>query len=149
MRIAVGNDHAGLALRSAVLDELRQLEIEAIDLGTEQTENTDFPDYATLVGRAMQEGRADRGILICGSGVGMCIAANKMRGLRACVTHDTYSAHQGVEHDGMNVLCLGAQIIGDKVARELIRAFVNARFLDKERYQRRIDKIMALEAELG
>lgn len=149
MRIAVGNDHAGLALRSVVLDELRRLEIETLDLGTEQTQNTDFPDYAALVGRAMQEGRAERGILICGSGIGMCIAANKMRGLRASVAHDTYSAHQGVEHDGMNVLCLGSRIIGEEVAREIIRAFINARFMGEVRFQRRVDKIMALEAELG
>ena len=118
-------------------------------MGTEQTRNTDFPDFAELVGRAMQEGRVDRGILICGSGIGMCIAANKMSGLRASVAHDTYSAHQGVEHDGMNVLCLGSRIIGDEVAREIVRAFVAARFIEEERYHRRVKKIMALESELS
>lgn len=146
MRIAVGNDHAGLPIKAAVLDELRQLGHEVTDLGTNDPRSQDFPDFAGYVGRAIQQGEAERGILICGSGVGVCIAANKMRGVRASIAHDTYSAHQGVEHDGMNVLCLGGRIIGEALARELVRAFVNARFEEEERFIRRVNKIKMMEA---
>jgi ribose 5-phosphate isomerase B len=146
MRIAFANDHAGLAIKPAVLDELRQLGIEFTDLGTDETRSVDFPDYAGSVGRALQQGAADRGILICGSGVGMCIAANKLHGVRASIAHDTYSAHQGVEHDGMNVLCLGSRVIGDALARELVRAFVAAEFQQEDRFIRRVNKIIAFEA---
>jgi ribose 5-phosphate isomerase B len=107
----------------------------------------DFPDYAARVGRAIQNGEAERGILLCGSGVGVCIAANKMHGIRAAITHDTYSAHQGVEHDGMNVMCLGGRIVGEAVARELVGAFVGAEFQEEPRFLRRVGKINALEAE--
>lgn len=146
MRIAVANDHAGLAIKPAVLDELRQLGHEITDFGTDKTRSVDFPDYAGLVGRALQQGDVERGILICGSGVGMCIAANKLHGVRASIAHDTYSAHQGVEHDGMNVLCLGSRVIGDALARELVRAFVTAEFQQEERFIRRLNKVEALEA---
>jgi ribose 5-phosphate isomerase B len=146
MRIAFGNDHAGLPLRAAVLDELQQLQIEVADFGVTSPESVDFPDFAALVGNAIQNGEADRGILICGSGVGVCIAANKMHGIRASIAHDTYSAHQGVEHDGMNVLCLGGRIVGDAVARELVLAFVRAEFQPETRFLRRVNKINTLEA---
>lgn len=147
MRIAIANDHAGLSIKEAVIRQVQALGHEALDLGTSQTTSVDFPDYASQVGRALQTGEADRGILICGSGVGMCIAANKMRSIRACVCHDVYSAHQGVEHDGMNVLCLGAKIIGDALAAELVSAYLTANFQEEERFQRRLSKVEALEAE--
>jgi ribose 5-phosphate isomerase B len=147
MRIAVATDHAGFPLKQVVLDELAKLGIDALDLGVESPTSVDFPDYAARVGRALQRQDAERGILICGSGVGMAIAANKMAGVRACVTHDTYSAHQGVEHDSMNVMCLGSRVIGQEVARELVRAFAQAHFQQEERFIRRLDKINRLEAE--
>jgi ribose 5-phosphate isomerase B len=144
-RIALGSDHAGLPLKLIVADELKKLGMDVQDFGAHSSQSVDFPDYAALVGRAIQNGEAERGILVCGSGVGMCIAANKLHGIRACVTHDTYSAHQGVEHDDMNVMCLGGRIVGEEVARELVRAFVNARYLAEARYQRRLAKIAQLE----
>lgn len=147
MRIAVGADHAGFPLKDAVIDELGKLGVDALDLGGFDTTPSDFPDFAALVGRAIQSGDAERGILLCGSGVGVCIAANKLRGIRAALTHDTYSAHQGVEHDGMNVMCLGSRIIGEALARELVGAFVRAEFQHEERFQRRVNKIDQLEAE--
>lgn len=147
MRIAVATDHAGFPLKQIVLDELAKLGIEALDLGVDNPMSVDFPDYAARVGRALQRQEAERGILLCGSGVGMAIAANKMRGVRACVTHDTYSAHQGVEHDSMNVMCLGSRVIGDELARELVRTFAQANFQQEERFIRRLDKINRLEAE--
>lgn len=146
MRIAVGNDHAGLPIKAAVIDELQNLGHEVSDLGVNDPKSVDFPDFAGRVGRALQVGEAERGILLCGSGVGVCIAANKLHGVRASIAHDTYSAHQGVEHDGMNVLCLGGRIIGEAVARELVRAFVNAHFQEEDRFIRRVDKIKAMEA---
>lgn len=147
MRVAVGNDHAGLPLKAAVIGELEKLGHEVLDFGTNASSSVDFPDFATPVGQAIQEGQAERGILICGSGVGMCIAANKMHGIRASVAHDTYSAHQGVEHDGMNVLCLGSRIVGDELARELVRAFMGASFQQEERFIRRLNKVNALEGK--
>jgi ribose 5-phosphate isomerase B len=148
MRVIVSNDHVGLSIKAAVIDELTLLGHEVTDVGTnEGATSVDFPDYAARAGRLIQAGEADRGVLICGSGVGMCIAANKMHGIRACVVHDTYSAHQGVEHDDMNVLCLGGRVIGEMVARELVRAFVGAQYLDEARFNRRLDKIAALEAQ--
>jgi ribose 5-phosphate isomerase B len=146
MRIAVGNDHAGLPIKAAVMDELRSLGHEVSDLGTNAPQSVDFPDFAGHVGRALQEGLVERGILICGSGVGVCIAANKLHGVRASIAHDTYSAHQGVEHDGMNVLCLGGRIIGEALARELVRTFVNAHFQEEDRFIRRVNKINTMEA---
>ncbi len=150
MRIAVGTDHGGFPLKAPVIDELTELGYEVIDVGAHNTESVDFPDYAAKVGRLLQAGEAERGVLLCGSGVGVAIAANKIRGLRASVAHDTYSAHQGVEHDGMNVLCLGGRIIGDELAREIVRAFAGAEVQQEERFLRRVGKINELEAgELG
>jgi ribose 5-phosphate isomerase B len=146
MRIAVASDHAGYPLKATVMQTLQALGVEATDHGVHDTSPTDFPDAAALVGRALQNGAADRGILLCGSGVGVCIAANKMKGVLASVCHDTYSAHQGVEHDGMNVLCLGARVIGVDLAKELVRTFVGATFQEEERFQRRVNKINLLEA---
>ncbi len=146
MRIAVASDHAGYPLKATVMQTLQALGVEATDHGVHDTSPADFPDAAALVGRALQNGSADRGILLCGSGVGVCIAANKMKEVRACVCHDTYSAHQGVEHDGMNVLCLGARVIGEDLAKELIRSFVGADFQGEERFLRRLNKLNALEA---
>lgn len=145
MRIGIGNDHAGLPLKAAVLAELHAAGHTVIDFGTDATTSVDFPDFAGLVGRALQRGEIDRGILICGSGVGMCIAANKLHGVRASIAHDIYSAHQGVEHDGMNVLCLGSRVIGEAVAQELVRAFVAAEFQNEERFIRRLNKVALFE----
>jgi ribose 5-phosphate isomerase B len=147
MRVAVACDHAGFPLKEPVLAELTKLGVEALDFGVASPDTVDFPDYAARVGRALQQDQAERGILICGSGVGMAIAACKMKGVRASVTHDTYSAHQGVEHDSMNVMCLGSRVIGAALAAELVRAFVQARFQHEERFLRRLDKINRLEAE--
>jgi ribose 5-phosphate isomerase B len=147
MHIAVGTDHAGLPLKAAVIDELKLLGHDVIDVGVHTAESVDFPDYAAKVGRALQSGEAERGVLLCGSGVGVAIAANKMRGIRASIIHDTYSAHQGVEHDGMNVLCMGGRIIGEALAREIVRTFAAAEFQEEERFLRRVGKINALEAE--
>ena len=144
--IAVACDHAGFPLKSTVLDELTALGVTILDFGVDSPDSVDFPDYAARVGHALQQNQAERGILLCGSGVGMAIAANKLRGVRASVAHDIYSAHQGVEHDSMNVLCLGSRVIGQAVARELVRAFVQAKFEQVDRFQRRLDKINHLEA---
>ncbi len=146
MRIGVGNDHAGLPLKAAVVDELQRLGHEVADFGVNLNQRVDFPDYAGLVGRALQNQEIERGVLICGSGVGMAIAANKLHGVRASIAHDCYSAHQGVEHDGMNVLCLGSRVIGEEVARELVRAFVQAIFQEEQRFIKRVDKIMLMES---
>jgi ribose 5-phosphate isomerase B len=146
MRIAIGFDHAGFPLKERVLEDLRALGHEAVDLGTFDTTAVDYPDYARAVGEAVQRGEAERGVLVCGSGVGACIAANKLAGIRAGVCHDTYSAHQAVEHDDMNVLCLGARVIGPELASEVLRAFLDARFSGEERHVRRVGKIAAMEA---
>lgn len=150
MKIAVACDHAGYPMKEIVLEAVRRAGHIPLDLGTDSTEPVDYPDYAEKVGRAIQEGEAERGVLVCGSGVGACIAANKMTGIYAGVCHDTYSAHQGVEHDDMNVLCLGARIIGPEPVREIVAAFLAARFLGRdpgqERHARRVSKVRALEA---
>ncbi len=147
MRIAVGCDHAGFPLKAVVCETLTDLGHECLDLGTHSTAAVDYPDYAAAVGRAVQSGDARRGVLLCGSGVGACVAANKVRGVRACVCHDTYSARQGVEHDDMNVLCLGGRIIGPAVLGDLLRAFASAEFSGEERHRRRLEKILTLESE--
>lgn len=146
MRIAIGNDHAGLSLRAAVIAELEEQGHTVVDFGTDTSASVDFPDYAGLVGRALQRNEVERGILICGSGVGMAIAASKLHGVRASIAHDTYSAHQGVEHDGMNVLCLGSRVVGEAVARELVRAFVQATFQEEDRFIRRLRKVAEFES---
>ncbi len=148
MRIAVAADHAGFHLKEVVVDCLRREGHQVLDLGTFSDEAVDYPDYARAVGEAIQRGEAERGVVICGSGVGASIAANKMRGIRAAVCHDIYSARQGVEHDDMNVLCLGSRVVGPSLAVELVRAFVSARFSGEERHRRRLAKVLALEEEM-
>ncbi len=146
MRIAVGADHAGVPLNERAIAELRRLGHEVVDLGThDASQPDDYPDYAVAVAREVVSGRCERGLLICGSGVGVTVAANKIAGIRACMCHDTYSAHQGVEHDDMNVLCLGARVIGAELMLDLVRAFVGAHFTNEERHRRRLAKIHALE----
>jgi RpiB/LacA/LacB family sugar-phosphate isomerase len=145
MKIAVACDHAGFPLKTDVAEAVLSSGHEIIDLGTNSTEPVDYPDYAEKLGRAIQEGRADRGVLLCGSGVGAAVAANKMKGIRAGLCHDTYSAHQGVEHDNVNVLALGARVIGPALAVELVQAFLRAEFSGEERHVRRLAKIDALE----
>ena len=149
MRIAVGADHAGFQLKQNIAAYLRELGHEVIDLGTTSTEPVDYPDYAEAVGKTMLEGHAERAVLICGSGVGASVSANKLPGIRGAMCHDTYSAHQGVEHDDMNVLVLGARIIGVELARELVRTFLAAKFTHEERHVRRVGKIKALEKRYG
>jgi ribose 5-phosphate isomerase B len=145
MRLAVGGDHAGFPLKGPVLDALRGWGHEVADLGTHSTEPVDFPDITQAVCAQLTDGRADRAILVCGTGVGACIAANKIPGIRAALCHDVYSAHQSVEHDDVNVLCLGAQIVGPALALDLIRTFLDARFSDEEHFRRRVRKLAELE----
>ncbi|HJY81752.1 MAG TPA: ribose 5-phosphate isomerase B [Candidatus Binatia bacterium] len=149
MRIVVGSDHAGFDLKTHIVTYLRDLGYQVVDVGTHSSAPVDYPDYAEVVGVALREDRADRAVLICGSGVGASVAANKLPGIRAGLCHDTYSAHQGVEHDDMNVLVLGARVIGAEMARELVRAFVVAVFSGEERHRRRLEKVNALEARYG
>ncbi|MFH1906216.1 MAG: ribose 5-phosphate isomerase B [Chloroflexota bacterium] len=149
MNIAIACDHAGFPLKEIVIATIKSAGHDVLDLGMDSIASVDYPDYAEKVGRAIQSGQAVRGIILCGSGVGACIAANKMRGVYACLCHDTYSAHQGVEHDDMNVLCLGARIIGPELAKEIVTAFLAARFIGndpgQERHARRVGKIRKLE----
>jgi ribose 5-phosphate isomerase B len=149
MKIAIACDHAGYPLKQTILDVVRTAGHEPLDLGTFNTDPVDYPDYAEKLGKALQAGEAERGILLCGSGVGACIAANKMKGIYAGVCHDTYSAHQGVEHDDMNVLCLGARILGVEPARAIVVAFLGAQFSHEERHQRRLDKVRRIEVGLS
>ena len=146
MKIAVGFDHGGFALRELIIETLKRAGYEIVDCGAKAFDpNDDYPDFALAVATAIGEGQAERGILVCGSGVGASVAASKVIGIRAAVCHDTYSAHQGVEHDDMNVLCLGARIIGSELAKEIVLAFVNAKFNGSEKYQRRLEKIRQIE----
>ena len=145
MIIALGVDHGGFPLKKTVSETIKAANHEVLDLGTFDETPVDYPDYAKSVAEAMVNGQAQRGILICGSGVGACVAANKIVGIRACLCHDTYSAHQGVEHDDMNVLCLGARIIGPALAVELVKSFLAAHFSGSERHKRRLEKVAALE----
>ena len=146
MKIAIAADHAGFDLKAVLLGELRKQGDAVEDLGTDDpTRPDDYPDFARAVAEAIIHGRAERGVLICGSGVGASVAANKVPGIRAAVCHDTYSARQGVEHDDMNVLVLGSRIIGTELARELVRAFVGASFTGEERHARRLAKVRELE----
>jgi ribose 5-phosphate isomerase B len=146
MRIAIGGDHAGFALKQELAKLLERDGYTVLDVGAYAYDpGDDYPDFACAVGGAVQAGRAERGVIVCGSGVGACIAANKLRGVRACMCHDTYSAHQGVEHDDMNVLCLGGRIIGSALAAEVVSAFAGASFSNEERHVRRLSKIKALE----
>lgn len=145
MRIAVAADHAGLERKGDVVDALRAAGHEVLDLGTHDRNPVDYPDIAARLAEAVLDGRAERGVLVCGSGVGACVAANKIRGIRAGLCHDSYSAHQGVEHDDMNVLVLGGRVIGPELAKELARLFAAARFSGEERHARRLAKVRALE----
>lgn len=146
MRIAIGADHAGLPLKRELAPWLQAQGHELLDLGAREFDpNDDYPDFAEAVARAVASGGAQRGIMVCGSGVGACVTSNKVIGVRACMCHDTYSARQGVEHDDMNVLCLGARIIGGELAREVVSAFLGARFSGEERHLRRLNKLLAVE----
>ena len=145
MRVALAADHAGFELKEKIEAYLKEAGFEILDLGTNNEEPVDYPDFARAIGKALQQQKADRGILICGSGVGACVAANKMSTIRAGLCHDTYSAHQGVEHDDINVLCLGARVIGEELARELVSAFLAVSFTCEERHVRRLAKIEAME----
>jgi ribose 5-phosphate isomerase B len=151
MKVAVACDHAGFPLKQIVLEAVRAAGHEPLDLGTHSTEAVDYPDYAEKLGHTILDREAERGIMLCGSAVGANIAANKIKGIYAGICHDTYSAHQGVEHDDMNVLCLGARIIGPEPAKEIVAAFLGARFVGndpgQERHQRRVGKIRRLENE--
>jgi RpiB/LacA/LacB family sugar-phosphate isomerase len=145
MRVVVGADHRGFEMKDALAAALRADGHDIIDVGTNGAESVDYPDIAVKLGAAIKDGSAERGVLVCGSGVGACIAANKLRGVRAALTHDTYSAHQGVEHDDMNVVCLGSRVIGDALALEIVRTFLAASFVSNERYERRLAKVKALD----
>ena len=149
MRIVVGADHAGFDLKQIIAADLRRLGHEVIDQGTNSGAPVDYPDFAEAVGKTLIDGQAERGVLICGSGVGASVAANKIPGIRAGLCHDTYSARQGVEHDDMNVLVLGARVIGIELARELVANFLAAKVTAEERHRRRVAKIKALEQRYG
>jgi ribose 5-phosphate isomerase B len=145
MRIAIAGDHAGFEMKRNLAEILRGQGHDVLDLGTHSTTAVDYPDCAQSVADALNGGRADRGIIVCGSGAGVSIAANKVPGIRAAVVHDVYTAHQAVEHDDMNVLCLGARVIGPALAQDLVATFLGARFSGEERHQRRLNKILAME----
>jgi ribose 5-phosphate isomerase B len=145
MRIAIGADHGGYLLKGDIVALLQQAGHQVADVGARTLDSSDdYPDFTRLVGEAIQRGEVERGIVICGSGVGACVAANKLRGIRAGLCHDTYSAHQAVEHDNINVLCLGARVVGVEVAKELVQAFVRAQFSGEERHVRRLAKVEAM-----
>jgi ribose 5-phosphate isomerase B len=146
MKVAVACDHAGFPLKETVMDVVRRLGHEVLDLGTDSTDPVDYPEFANKLGQAVRSGQAERGILLCGSGVGAAVAANKLIGIRAGLCHDTYSAHQSVEHDNVNVLALGARVIGPSLAVELVQSFLGARFTGDERHKRRLEEIKAIEA---
>ncbi len=149
MKVAIGGDHAGFPLKEDLRDYMKDSGHSVLDLGTFSTESVDYPEFARSVGEAVQSGNADRGIVVCGSGVGAVIVTNKMKGVRAGLCHDTYSAHQGVEHDDMNVLCLGGRIIGLNLALELVDAFLSAEFTEEERHLRRLAKVAEIEDNPG
>jgi ribose 5-phosphate isomerase B len=149
MRLVIGSDHAGFGLKTAIGELLRSMGHDVLDVGAFNENPSDYPDYAEAVGRAVLDGKAERGVLICGSGVGASVAANKLPGIRAGMCHDTYSAHQGVEHDDINVLVLGSRVVGVKLAEDLVKAFLGARFSQEERHVRRLGKVKALEARLA
>jgi len=150
LRVALGADHGGFSLKTELVSWLQAQGYEVLDLGARALDsNDDYPDFSVAVARAVASSKAQRGIIICGSGVGACIVANKIAGVRACLCQDTYSAHQGVEHDDMNVLCLGARVIGVELAKELVAVFLKARFSGAERHQRRLQKLLAIESEAG
>jgi ribose 5-phosphate isomerase B len=147
MRVVIGSDHAGFQLKNAMGDLLRSMGNDVLDVGAFNENPSDYPDFADAVGRAVLDGKAERGVLVCGSGVGASVAANKLPGIRAGMCHDTYSAHQGVEHDNINVLVLGSRVIGVALAQDLVRAFMAAKFSNEERHVRRLGKVKALETK--
>jgi ribose 5-phosphate isomerase B len=149
MKIVIGSDHAGFQLKVAMGDLLRSMNQEVLDVGAFNENPSDYPDFAEAVGRAILDRKAERGVLICGSGVGASVAANKLTGIRAAVCHDSYSAHQGVEHDDMNVLVLGSRIIGVKLAEDLVKAYLAAKFTNEDRHVRRLAKVKALESKFA
>jgi len=149
MRLVVGSDHAGFQLKNEMASLLKTLGHEVLDVGAYDERPSDYPDFAEAVGRAVLDGRAERGVLICGSGVGASVAANKLVGIRAGMCHDTYSAHQGVEHDNMNVLVLGSRVVGVMLAEDLVKAFLGAQFTGEERHVRRLAKVKALEEKMS
>lgn len=145
IRLAVGGDHAGFPLKQQIVQRYQAITTSLTDCGTDTEERCDYPDFAVAVAKELLAGRADKGLMICGSGVGVSVAANKIPGIRASICHDTYSAHQGVEHDDMNVLCIGGRIIGSELAFEIIDAFLNAKYEPGERHARRLEKVLRLE----
>lgn len=145
MRVALAADHAGFELKERLAKILAEAGHAVYDLGTHSSEPVDYPDFAAAAGQAVIDGRAERAVVVCGSGAGACIAANKLKGIRAAMAHDTYTAHQMVEHDDVNVLCLGSRVIGEKLAEEVTGAFLAARFSGEERHRRRLAKVKALE----
>jgi len=147
MKVVIGSDHAGYQLKNAMGDLLRSLGNEVLDIGAFNENPSDYPDFAEAVGRAVLDGKAERGVLVCGSGVGASVAVNKLPGIRGGMCHDTYSAHQGVEHDNINVLVLGSRVIGVALAQDLVRAFMGAKFTNEERHVRRLGKVKALETK--
>lgn len=149
MNLVVASDHAGFPLKARVIEELQKAGHQVTDLGTTSTQPVDYPEYARAVAQAVLNRRADRAVLLCGSGAGACVAANKFRGIRAATCHDTFSARQSVEDDDVNVLCLGARVIGPELAVELVHAYVAARFSGAERHRRRLSEIAGFEADFG
>ena len=147
MKVIIGSDHAGYHLKSELARELNRAGHEVTDAGTHGTEAVDYPDYAELACEAVRSGKVDRAVILCGSGVGVGVVANKFPGIRAGVSHDHYSAHQGVEHDDMNVICLGGRIIGSEVAREIVASFLRAKFSGEERHERRLNKTLSIETK--
>jgi len=149
MRIAIGSDHGGFSLKEEISKFVQELGYEVLDFGTDSSDSVDYPDFVELVGKAIQTGQADRGILFCGSGIGVCITANKMKGLYAAICHDTYSANQGVEHDDMNVLCLGGRVIGPDLAKVLVKEYLESRFIGNDpgesRHLKRVAKMKKIE----
>ena len=147
MKVVIGSDHAGFQLKNAMGDVLRSMGNDVLDIGAFNENPSDYPDFAEAVGRAVLDGKAERGVLICGSGVGASVAASKLPGIRAGMCHDTYSAHQGVEHDNVNVLVLGSRVVGVALAHDLVAAFMGAKFSNEERHVRRLAKVKALETK--
>ncbi len=148
MKIVIGSDHAGFQLKNAMGDLIRGLGHSVLDVGAFNENPSDYPDFSEAVGRAILDGKAERGVLICGSGIGASVAANKLIGIRAGICHDTYSGHQGVEHDNMNVLVMGSRVIGEKLAEDVVRAYLFAKFTNEERHVRRLAKVHALEEKM-
>jgi ribose 5-phosphate isomerase B len=149
MKVAVASDHAGFPLKARVIEELHTLGHQALDLGTDSTDPVDYPDYSRAVAEAVLDGRADRAVLLCGSGAGACVAANKFKGIRAATCHDPFSAHQSVEDDDVNVMCLGSRVIGSGLAVDLVRQYVAAKFSGLDRHKRRLAKIAGFEEKFG